>query len=239
VQLADSPPDVGTAAPSSPQHRLLSLLYKRSKSSPLDAEASSTAPQPHLQMVHSAPDVTASSDLEEAVHRGSMLMPLPLSEPTGLCSLQSSGSSGSSWGEGGKGGARGRPNPAVLSAGGDPVHVPEQLQLQSKQAAEMQLQHAHTHPCSSASSVGGGCVYYGWELLPSGAASPCGAVHSSMLDLFADMTNDDVITNRCVWPHGCGCGLHGTWDKCRGLGLFCHWLFVQLPYRTSCTCHTI
>jgi hypothetical protein len=197
VHLADSPPDVGTAAPSSPQRRLLGLLYKRSKSSPLDGDSSC---QPHLQLVHSAPDVSASSDLEDAVHRGSLLLPLPLSEPTGLCSLQSAGSSGGSWGEGGKGrGARGRTSTsAAPDAAGDRVTE----QLQEKQPAEVQLRHAHTHPCSSASGVGGSCVYYGWELLPSGAASPCGAVHSSMLDLFADMTNDDVITNRWVWPVG-------------------------------------
>eukprot|EP00878_Enallax_costatus_P028933 GHUV01031299.1.p1 GENE.GHUV01031299.1~~GHUV01031299.1.p1 ORF type:complete len:617 (+),score=235.90 GHUV01031299.1:203-2053(+) len=37
---------------------------------------------------------------------------------------------------------------------------------------------------------------YGWELSPSGAASPCGAVHSVMLDLFADFAEDDVPISR-------------------------------------------
>lgn len=35
---------------------------------------------------------------------------------------------------------------------------------------------------------------HGWELSPSGAASPCGAVHTVMLDLFADLADDAPIS---------------------------------------------
>jgi hypothetical protein len=62
---------------------------------------------------------------------------------------------------------------------------------------QQQLRPTQSQPVGGNS--GGSCVYYGWELLPSGAASPCGAVHSSMLDLFADVTADDVVTSRWVF----------------------------------------
>jgi hypothetical protein len=59
AELATSPPDVGTTAPSSPQQRLLSLLhYKRSKSSPLEDDGVCHQQQGHMQLAHSAPDVT-------------------------------------------------------------------------------------------------------------------------------------------------------------------------------------
>jgi len=157
-------------------------LFQRSKSSPLDGGACRS---PHMQLAHSAPDVLQGEMCcEEAVHHGSFLMPLQFSEPTGLCSLQ--GVAGSASGSGS--------NTADTTAAALKVRTSraasgeQQQRLQrSKSAGQAKLPQQQE---------GGSCVYYGWELLPSGAASPCGAVHSSMLDLFADVAGEDVVTSR-------------------------------------------
>jgi hypothetical protein len=183
---SNSPPDVAPQGPSSPQKQRLLLggllSYKRSKSSPLEDDGVS---HPHLQLARSAPDVVHAADVdEEDVQHGALLMPLQLSEPTGLCSLQRAGSSGSG-DDLSKAAAVRRATAIAAAIGGEDG---------SHRVTPKMLQHAHTMPASSGSA--GSCVYYGWELLPSGAASPCGAVHSSMLDLFADVAGDDIVTSR-------------------------------------------
>jgi hypothetical protein len=120
---------------------------------------------------------------EEAVHHGALLMPLQLSEPTGLCSLQAADSPAERTRKGSKAAAA-----AAAAAALDVQHAKQQADRQQQQQAAI----------SSVNGGGDSCVYYGWELLPSGAASPCGAVHSSMLDLFADVPGDDVVTSRWV-----------------------------------------
>jgi hypothetical protein len=54
ADLAQSPPDVGQVAPSSPTRRLLGMVYKRSKSSLLEVDGVS---HPHMHLACSAPDV--------------------------------------------------------------------------------------------------------------------------------------------------------------------------------------
>jgi hypothetical protein len=68
----------------------------------------------------------------------------------------------------------------------------------------------------------------GWELSPSGAASPCGAVHSELLDLFADLADTEVVVyNRCVLLSAVYCSL------CKG----CRWKCSCLV-RWACACWT-
>lgn len=186
-------PDVAPQGPASPQKQrsLLGglLSYKRSKSSPLDDDGVS---HPHLQLARSAPDVVHAADVdEEDVQHGALLMPLQLSEPTGLCSLQRAGSSGS-----GDDLSKAAAVQRMDGTGAVAAAAAAGCEDGSNRGGPKLLQHAHTMPASSGSA--GSCVYYGWELLPSGAASPCGAVHSSMLDLFADVAGDDIITSRWV-----------------------------------------
>jgi hypothetical protein len=87
------------------------------------------------------------------------------------------------------------PLSAPLAAQGESLQQPQQLlpkQQQKQQAAmfSQQLLQAKQQQQSGTS------VCYGWELSPSGAASPCGAVHSTMLDLFADMAEEEVVLCR-------------------------------------------
>jgi len=69
----------------------------------------------------------------------------------------------------------------------------------------------------------------GWELSPSGAASPCGAVHSELLDLFADLADTEVVVyNRCVLLSAVYCSL------CKG----CRWQCSCLV-RWACAGHAL
>lgn len=155
--------------------------------------------------------LTCSDVGEGAVHHGALLMPLQLSEPTGLCSLQSAtdrptaaaaaaAADGTCSDKHCSKAARARKGPAAGVAGAAAAVAAALVEQEQAAAGSMQphLRPTQSQPISSSSGAGGGsCVYYGWELLPSGAASPCGAVHSSMLDLFADVAADDAVTSRC------------------------------------------
>jgi hypothetical protein len=153
--------------------RAVSLSYK-SKSVP-EGMQDEQQQQPRVQLAsaHSAPaEIGAGALLRDVKVRHGKLM-LPLSAPS--------------------------------ASPGESLQQPhKQLQPQQHLTKQQQQQPAVFSPQLSrskqeqaAAAQAGASVCYGWELSPSGAASPCGAVHSTMLDLFADMAEEEVLLCRC------------------------------------------
>jgi hypothetical protein len=81
-----------------------------------------------------------------------------------------------------------------------------QKQQQQQQAGTRAPGFAGTSSASSGASAAGA-----WGLSPSGAASSWGAAHSKLLDLFADVTEEDVVVTRCDTRGGV---VHGG-GRCR------------------------
>jgi hypothetical protein len=92
------------------------------------------------------------------------------------------------------------PLSAPLAAQGESLQQPQQQPTKQQPAmfSQQLLQAKHEQQQAAAVQAAGTSVCYGWELSPSGAASPCGAVHSTMLDLFADMAEEEVVLCRCA-----------------------------------------
>jgi hypothetical protein len=88
------------------------------------------------------------------------------------------------------------PLSAPATSQGESLQQPRKQQ-QQQQRAMFSSRLPHSKQEQAAAAQAGASVCYGWELSPSGAASPCGAVHSTMLDLFADMAEEEVVI--CRW----------------------------------------
>jgi hypothetical protein len=155
--------------------RAVSLSYK-SKSVPedmQDEQQQQQQPRVQLTSAHSAPaEIGAGALLRDAkVRHGKLMMPLSAPSASPGESLQ-------------------QPHKQL-----QPQQHPTK---QQQQPAMFSPQLSRSKQEQAAAAQAGASVCYGWELSPSGAASPCGAVHSTMLDLFADMAEEEVLLCRCV-----------------------------------------
>jgi hypothetical protein len=154
--------------------RAVSLSYK-SQSVPESMQDEQHQQQPRVQLTsaHSAPaEIGADASLRDVkVHHGKLMMPLSAPLASQGESLQ-------------------QPHKQLQPQ----QHIAKQPQQQQPAMFSAQLSPSKREQAAAAQA--GASVCYGWELSPSGAASPCGAVHSTMLDLFADMAEEEVLLCR-------------------------------------------